>query len=467
MYLERRAPILTCASIRIKLSRDHVRTRRRPAWDKIAATLSRRAKNDFSVSNSRLKPAIIAGLVAMVAIHVALFWSLRQNVREGYSDLASFYGAGRILRSGMGNKLYDYQTQWDVQRSFASTVIIRHGPLLYNHAPFEAWVFALIGGFSYPTAYLIWNAANLVMLVIVAILLRKFLPGNQHPALLLLAFLAFFPVFAALLQGQDSILLLLFYTLAFRSLKAGRGFLAGVFLGLGLFKLHLVLPLVLILMLHKEIKLLIGFAATAVGMFFASAAAVGWHDTLNYPRYVWTLSQHRGMGAITPSNMPNLRGLLDGFLDRWIPGIYIVGLIAMVTLALIFVAAIVWNRVGGKQPESVRSLDLGFSLAVIATVLVSYHLYSYDASLLLLPIILITGALLGSEDVPHGTRVRAAGIIVGLFFTPLWVVLLFRFGYVNLMALLFLFFGWTTVQLMWALTGKSLPRPRPTAAARV
>jgi hypothetical protein len=144
-----------------------------------------------------------------------------------------------------------------------------------------------------------------------------------------------------------------------------------------------------------------------------------------------------------------------------------VGLIAMVTLALIFVAAIVWNRVGGKQPESVRSLDLGFSLAVIATVLVSYHLYSYDASLLLLPIILITGALLGSEDVPHGTRVRAAWIIVALFFTPLWVVLLFRFGYINLMALLFLFFGWTTIQLMWALTRKSLPRPRPTAAARV
>lgn len=292
--------------------------------------------------NSRAKRAAVGLLVAMLAIHVVLFWTLRRQVREGYSDFASFYGAGRILHSGLHNKIYDYDTQWELQRNFAPGVVIRHGPLLYNHAPFEAWLFSVFGAFSYPTAYILWNLTNAAMLIVSAWLMTDYFERTGF-ALVLLAFLAFFPVLLVFVQGQDSILLLLLYTLALRNLRSGHEFAAGALLALGLFKPQLVLPMALIFVFRGQIKVLAGFTASAGAMFAASLAAVGWKDTINYPRYVWTLSQHRSIGAITPANMPNLRGVLDGLVGSLGGGLLVAVLSVAIAVGLTFAVARVWK----------------------------------------------------------------------------------------------------------------------------
>ncbi len=375
----------------------------------------------------------------MIAIHVVLFWSLRVQVREGYSDFASFYGAGRILRGGLHDKIYDYQTQWDMQRSFAPKVVIRHGPLLYNHAAFEAWLFWFFGGLPYPVAFVLWNVVNLGMLAGIAWLMRTYVPGGF--AFVLLLGLAFFPVLLVFVQGQDSMLLLLLLVLAFRALKLRREFAAGIFLGLALFKPHLVLPLALIFLFRAQIRVLAGLAISAIAVFIASVAAVGWHDTLNYPRYVWKLSQQHAIGAITPVNMPNVRGLLDSLFPRHHMVVPIVNV--AVALCLSYLAARVWNRLSdnSKIPDAV-AIDLGYSFAVIVTVLVSYHLYAYDATLALLPIIVFSGLVLAGR----ATRPTTMWSIALLLFTPLWAGLLFWARHLNLMALVFAFFAWTILR---------------------
>ncbi len=394
--------------------------------------------------NTRITRTAIVGLLAMTAIHVLLFWTLREQVRNGYSDFASFYGAGRILHSGLHNKIYDYRTQWDLQRSFAPKVVIRHGPLLYNHAPFEAWLFALFGGLPYPVAFVLWNVVNLAMLAAVAWLMRTYVPGGFGFALLL-AF-AFFPVFLVFVQGQDSILLLLVYTLALRSLRSGHEFAAGILLGLGLFKLHLVLPLVLIFVFRAQIRVLAGFGVSAVAMFFASIAAAGWHDTLNYPRYVWSLSQQHAIGAITPVNMPNLRGLLESLLPSH-GRLIVPGLSAVIAVLFVYLAARAWTRMDRRRGVSAGAVtDLGFSAAVITTVLVSYHLYAYDATLLLLPMIVMSGLVFADGHLRPATRKLTTCAVGLLLFTPLWAVLLFRARQLNTMALLVLLFGWVVLK---------------------
>jgi glycosyl transferase family 87 len=403
--------------------------------------------------NIRAKRAVVAGLLAMVASHVVLFWSLREQVREGYSDFASFYGAGRILHSGLHDKIYDYQTQWDMQRSFAPKVVIRHGPLLYNHAPFEAWLFALFGGLPYPIAFVLWNVVNLGMLGAIAWLMRTYVPGGF--AFVLLLGLAFFPVLLVFVQGQDSMLLLLLLVLAFRALKLRREFAAGIFLGLALLKPHLVLPLALIFLFRAQIRVLAGFAISAIAVFIASVAAVGWHDTLNYPRYVWKLSQQHAIGAITPVNMPNVRGLLDPLFS----GYHIVVPIVSVAVALFlsYLAARVWNRLSdnAKIPDVVAT-DLGFSFAVIVTVLVSYHLYAYDATLALLPIIVLSGLVLSDR---RPARPATMWSIALLLFTPLWAALLFWARHLNLMALVFGFFGWAILRICSETAHRDFPVP--------
>jgi len=387
----------------------------------------------------------------MIAIHAALFWTLHRQLRQGYSDFTILYAAGRIVRTGLGHQLYEPQTQWGIEQSFAPRVDIRHGPLPYNHAPFEAWIFAPLSGFSFGTAYVIWIAVNLLMLIVVARLTCRYTSGGQGMGFTLLLFLAFFPVFVTLLQGQDSILLLLLYVSAFECVFSNRSFLAGMLLAVGCFKLHLVLPLVAILVYQKYWRVLAGFAVCSVFLFLASVATIGWRNMMAYPHYVWSLNQRPDIGAVKPQLMPNLRGLLDGFLHGRLSSMFVTGLVFVVSATLVLLAAESWRRmrVAGMAGSS-REQSLGFSLAVLTTVIVSYHLYAYDATLLLIPILVVGKAVIQNKEIGQLLRVATLLLGVTLFCTPVWALLLFKIGYLNLMCLPLLFLGWVTLKVMFA-----------------
>jgi hypothetical protein len=89
----------------------------------------------------------------------------------------------------------------------------------------------------------------------------------------------------ALIQGQDSILLLFLYCLVFLGLRRNAEFSGGSWLGLGVFKYHLVVPFVVPLLRRK--KLTAGFMVVVVLLGLISLAVTGWQGLLSYPRYVW------------------------------------------------------------------------------------------------------------------------------------------------------------------------------------
>src|SRR5437763_11191182 len=140
-------------------------------------------------------------------IHAPLFWNLRQQIRDGYPDFTIFYGAGKIVSQGMAHRLYDRDLQYQVQEQFTHNVETRKAALPYNHPPFEALLFVPFSHLPYLQAYLLWDALNLCMLFAVPFIL------GPHIAVLRSAPIAFwfsvslasFPVFVALLQGQDII----------------------------------------------------------------------------------------------------------------------------------------------------------------------------------------------------------------------------------------------------------------------
>jgi hypothetical protein len=179
-------------------------------------------------------------------------------------------------------------------------------------------------------------------------------------------------------------------------------------------------------------------------MFFASVAAAGWQNILTYPRYVWNLNQQHAIGAITPANMPNIRGLLDFLSGLRGAGVIITALSVVIGLVFAFIAARAWSGIERKVGTSAGA-DLGFSLAVVATVLVSYHLYAYDATLLLIPMFLIAGMCANGSLSPPTRRI-ALWVIGLLLFTPLWAALLFRARHLNLIALVLLVFAWVILK---------------------
>ena len=377
-------------------------------------------------------------LGAILAIHGMLFWHNWHFARQGYSDFTIFYTAGTIVRRGLGHHLYDLAQQYQVQQSFASGVQIRNGPLPYNHPAFEALLFVPLSRLDYATAYVVWDLINLGILAVLPFLLRPQISVMQRasPLLWLLVLLAFFPVLATLMQGQDVILLLLLYTLAFAALKRNDERLAGLWLGLGLFRFHLIIPLVLILLAWKRWKTIKSFLLTAAVLAATSLLVTGWSEALCYPAYVLHLESSLGRGAIFPAVMPNLRGLLEG----WPRAHDFQNLLSGVTIAVSF-GLLLWVSAAGRGRKPFPyAFDLQFSLATVATLLVCYHAYAYDLSILIIPVFLLV------SYVREARRLRSSGImflllpVAVLFCTPFYILLGFRSDHLNLLA---------AVELLW------------------
>jgi hypothetical protein len=375
---------------------------------------------------SSLRPILITFLAAMIVLHAWMFFSFRKEIATGYPDFTIFYTAGKCIVQGRGRQLYDLETQFAIQREFASEVKHRENPLPFNHPPFQALLFAPLARLPYVAAYLVWAAFNMTLILGFCKLLRPWLPSllGFLPALPLLSMFAFFPVIVALLQGQDSILLLFLYGLVFSALATGRGFVAGLCLGLALFKFQLVLPFVVVLLVRRQWRAIAGFVITSFVLLLVSAAVVGWKGVMAYPRFVLGLSRSGAQAGIYPRDMPNLRGLVAGSLH--LAGLPATLLIVALSIALLALAAYWWRG----QPE--HQFVLGLSLCLTVAIIISYHLLVHDLSLLILPILLLAELLFAGEIVVRARRILLASLVI-LFLTPVYAVLQFSFREMNLM----------------------------------
>jgi hypothetical protein len=230
--------------------------------------------------------------------------------------------------------------------------------------------------------------------------------------------LGFFPVGFELVQGQDSVLLLLILIGALRLLLRGSDLGCGVVLALGLFKFHLVIPLLAILVLRKNWRAGIGFAGVGAVLLGISLFMVGPAGLVNYPKYLWGLNQAPGLGMVKPQSMPNLRGLLtvlvgNGALPAWANW-----LLAGVVVAGVIFASRAWRG------EDRTSLIAAFCLWIVVTLATSYYANSYDLTLLLVPLLLL-GKKFWRGDLSGWPRIvfLAAGSV--LLCTPLlWILAL-------------------------------------------
>ena len=394
----------------------------------------------FFMTEQRYRNLVTTFLAGMLVLHLVLAWNARDLVRKGYPDFTIFYSAGKIVRQGLGSQLYNEAVQYRAQQEFASGVTIRQGPLPYNHPPFEALLFVPLTWLPYFPAYLVWNLLSLLILAWVGTLLRPHILILRRVAapLWLLACLAFSPVYIAFLQGQDIIVLFLLYCLTYTSLKKNAEFAAGCYLGLGLFRFHLVVPFVFMMLFRRKLKFVSGVGLVGILLTMVSLAMVGGSGTIHYVQYVWHVEQTMGGGAIVPAAMPNLRGLIDTILPGRAPQLLREVATVVPSLALLLIASLKWRK--AKLEEEV---DLGFALCLVVTVLVSYHTFAYDMTLLLLPMALVTRGI-------HGEWVDRFLLIpvITLFCGPLLLFLWLHLGHAEVLSLVLLAWAWAIMKKM-------------------
>jgi hypothetical protein len=382
-------------------------------------------------------------VTGMLCLHLLFFVNLRELILRGYPDFTVFYTAGTILREGQRHQLYDPHVQYRVQQKFTGGMIeSRRGPLPYIHPPLEAVVFLPLTLLPYRQAFVAWDLLNLIALFGVAVTLRRHLRVLRAipPWEFVLGFLAFFPVFLCLLQGQDSILLLLLITLGFSALKRESDFLAGGWLGLALFKFQFVIPLVLLIAFWKRRRAVWGFAVVAGMWALLSVGLVGWKGMLAYPKYVLQIAKAPSLGGVPPELMPNLRGLLEGWSFRTASTDSVPAIISGFVLVL-SVALVVFTAIRGRL-VSRDHMEIGFSLAVVVAVLTSWHTNAHDLCLLLLPLVLMTDyGWTFLADSP-GRKAALAIPALPLLISPLWMVLWLENSNINLMAIPLLWSVW-------------------------
>ena len=373
--------------------------------------------------SSRLGAFYLAGVLA---VHAIVLWNARDLIRNGYPDFTIYYTAGTMVRQGLRLSLYDDAAQFRVQRDFAPQVATRLGALPFNHPPFEAVFFLPFSYLPYRVAYLLWGLVNLSMLAGLPRLLRAIVPimGKWPGMVWTLAGLGFFPIFFSLLQGQDAILLLFLFALAFVSLKKGSFLAAGAWLACGLFKFHLVLPCFLLLLIQQRSlqpvkRMLAGFILVGALLGGLSVGTVGVRQMIAYPRYVLGLEATMAQGAIMPSDMPNLRGMLYLILAKFTD----LNVLVVTLSAILFLAAMWIARQPNGDPH-----DLKFTLSVFAAVLVSYHALGYDLCVLAVPLLLLAGWIEREPGSDKWTKFALLTGIAVLLFSPLQLVLLMRYN---------------------------------------
>jgi hypothetical protein len=205
------------------------------------------------------------------------------------------------------------------------------------------------------------------------------------------AIMGMFPFFFVLLYQQDSMLALLILIGCWFALNDDSDVLAGLILGLALFKFQIIIPLALVLAFWRP-KLLKGFALSGVAVFALSVAMVRPAGMIEYWRYLVSMASvsYTTTNAYHMSANWNvaLRGLIYALLRGDHSSTH--ALIPVVTAIVgVLILGVAWRfmRISRLQAE------IKFSFALITALLLSFHLLPHDLILLSLPFILLAGSM--------------------------------------------------------------------------
>ncbi len=348
-------------------------------------------------------------------------------------DFTIFYSGARVVLEGNADRFYDLSVQSEIQERLFG----RANPMPFNHLPYELLPFLPLGLLPLRIAYTIFGAVNAGIAIAIVVLLQKdrsaaikaaetsserqvvrsgaVLLEPRNPLALTLFVILFLPVWVALGQGQDSLLLLFFIVLAYRHLTRGHFLAAGFFIGLTVFKFQIALPLLALLLLRGGRRFALGATCAIASVLIVSIALVGWNELLEYPAFIVQMDQGDLSGTMEGRKMSNLRGFTETIAGAKVP--LLLHVVLHVTFGLLALL-LCWRS---RLPDSRY-----FGVAVLIAAILSYHMYTHDLSLLLLPLLI---ALQNRDET--GWREVALLVCFGSIFAP-WI-----HGYESLLSLIF------------------------------
>ena len=244
----------------------------------------------------------------------------------------------------------------------------------FTRMPFHAAILSPLSWFPYRTAYAIYFALRVGVVIAFVVLWR--IPSRKYAMIFTLLSL---PVFFSLLTGQDTLFLLLWIALAVRYQEQGKPFTAGLFFSLCAIKFHLFMFLPLLFIGQRRWRMFGGAASGGLVLMGISFLAAGARWPLDY---FATLTNPVINPA--PALMVNLHGLFHG-----VSGGSVIELVSCLA-----VAAAVWLVM-----KKATFLE-GLAVVLVGGLLTSYHTYTGDCVVLVPACSIIVSSMADHWTVP-------------------------------------------------------------------
>jgi hypothetical protein len=242
--------------------------------------------------------------------------------------------------------------------------------------PFVALLFAPFALMPYGLACAVWGFCSIVLLVASARIVVPLLPGRLRAqrgrVFLILASAA--PTLELIGGGQDTILVLFLVIAVIRLIAAHRGTAAGLVLGLGLVKPHLLALLVVLLLMRRLWRALAGFVVSGGVLVALSWWLVGWAGLRTWVTVPFGDLYRSEVVAGQAWKAVSLPSLVTSLGPPDLPWWQLIGVLTAAILTLFSVLAIFVLRSAKVWPAV-------WGIALLATLVSSPHAMLYDAVL--------------------------------------------------------------------------------------
>ena len=335
--------------------------------------------------SSRLNLAIL--LNAGLAFMFLAFWlnALRSGI-TWQADFTNYYTGWTMIRAGDGQALYDIPAQTRYQQAILGEGRqFKDGLLPFVSPPHWAWQFVGLSLVSLPTAYMLWSAINLLVLIAVLRhvwrLTQRFNWSPMASLAAITAIAGFYPLYTTFLLESFALISLLALLKAFEADQHNHPRRAALWLLLATIRFQYVLFIVVWLVATRRWRVISWAAVYGVGLATITTLILGWQTWGDYLKLLSFHSKSFDRFGIYPADAYTLKGTLTLLFGRnYADQINLVAQITFVVMAL----GLFWLFWRNPSRDHARA-GWQYGLAILLNLLFSLHLNHHDALLLVIP----------------------------------------------------------------------------------
>jgi len=302
-----------------------------------------------------------------------------QSLRTG-TDFTGFYTAAIISQTEGSQSIYNPELQQQIEEDLVGFKLAPGQVLLFNHLPYFIPLLSLIITNNYVVSFLRWTVILITFFFLGVRLLLSILNqsglNKTQKTITMIGTLLFFPVFTSLINGQDTIFLLLGATLFLVGFISDNPFSTGIGLSLMTIRPQLALVLAIPFLFYNR-KVFIWFIIGSLALGTFVFLYIGVNGSKEFLNILVTSSQGDWYG-LHPEDMPTLTGLLHrNFNNLSSSIIQIIGMAGyfLTMIGLCITAAI-------NKTLTINRFGTTFLISIFFVPYLHYH----DLSLLLIPL---------------------------------------------------------------------------------